>query len=143
MKNRYKSASNNSLRRIPRQRLQPPSVGELLMSHRTSPQYLTALAQFASDTRLEDVSPAARERARWIIADCIPVIAAGMQQREMKAFADKHLARAGTGTAWVIVVSPFSSAQRRMPARPRPRRALSSGDTFCSCDARRLRTHRR
>ena len=28
---------------------------------------------------------AARDRARWIIADCIPVIAAGMQQREMKA----------------------------------------------------------
>jgi 2-methylcitrate dehydratase PrpD len=110
MKNRYKSASNNSLRRIPRQRLQPPSVGELLMSHRTSPQYLTALAQFASDTRLEDVSPAARERARWIIADCIPVIAAGMQQREMKAFADKHLARAGAGTAWVI------GAGRRAPA---------------------------
>jgi 2-methylcitrate dehydratase PrpD len=42
------------------------------------------------------------ERARWIIADCIPVIAAGMQQPEMKAFVAKHLASAASGNAWVI-----------------------------------------
>ena len=39
---------------------------------------------------------------RAIIADCIPVIAAGMQQREMQAFAAGHLACSGAGNAWVI-----------------------------------------
>ena len=72
------------------------------MSDRIAPPYLKTLAAFAADTRLNDLSPAARERARWIIADSIPVIAAGMQQPEMKALIAKHLARAGTGDSWVI-----------------------------------------
>jgi 2-methylcitrate dehydratase PrpD len=72
------------------------------MSQRTRPEYLTALADFAAGARLDTLSPAARERARWIIADCIPVIAAGMQQTEMKALVAKHLAQAGPGNAWVI-----------------------------------------
>ena len=72
------------------------------MSSREPPAYLRTLAQFAAATRLEDLSEAARERARLIIADCIPVIAAGMQQREMKANVAYHLARAGAGNAWVI-----------------------------------------
>jgi len=53
------------------------------MSSREPPAYLRTLAQFAATTRLEDLSEAARDRARLIIADCIPVIAAGMQQPEM------------------------------------------------------------
>ena len=72
------------------------------MSERRSPQYLTDLAEFAAGTGLNDLSAAARERARWIIADCIPVVAAGMQQREMKALVAKHLAQAAPGDAWVI-----------------------------------------
>ena len=72
------------------------------MSSRTSPKYLSTLAEFASGADINSLSTGARDRARWIIADCIPVIAAGMQQREMKAFAASHLARAGAGTAWVI-----------------------------------------
>src|SRR5258707_14362829 len=72
------------------------------MSDRTPPKYLSTLAEFASRAELSSLTPAARERARWIIADCIPVIAAGMQQREMKALVAKQLARALPGDAWVI-----------------------------------------
>jgi 2-methylcitrate dehydratase PrpD len=72
------------------------------MSSREPPAYLRKLAQFAAATRLEDLSEAARERARLIIADCIPVIAAGMQQPEMKVLVARHLDRAGAGNAWVI-----------------------------------------
>ena len=66
------------------------------------PKYLNILAEFASGADINSLSAAARERARWIIADCIPVIAAGMQQREMQAFAAGHLACSGAGNAWVI-----------------------------------------
>lgn len=72
------------------------------MSDRVTPPYLKTLAAFAADTRLADLSPAARDRARWVIADSIPVVAAGMQQAEMKALVEKHLARAGKGDSWVI-----------------------------------------
>ena len=72
------------------------------MSDRTRPKYLQTLADFAAATRIEDLSPEARERGRWIIADCIPVVAAGMQEPEMKALAAKHLASAAAGNASVI-----------------------------------------
>ena len=72
------------------------------MSDRTTPPYLTTLAQFAANTPLNAISAAARERARWIIADCIPVIAAGMQQPEMQKYVACHLAGAAPGEAWVI-----------------------------------------
>jgi 2-methylcitrate dehydratase PrpD len=72
------------------------------MSSREPPAYLRTLAQFAATTRLEDLSEAARDRARLIIADCIPVIAAGMQQPEMKALVARHLVQAGAGNVWVI-----------------------------------------
>ena len=72
------------------------------MSDRTTPQYLITLAEFAASTQLSDISAPARERARWVIADSIPVIAAGMQQPEMQAYVAKQLADAGPGTAWVI-----------------------------------------
>ena len=72
------------------------------MSDRQPPKYLTTLAEFASGAKLGSLSEAARTRARWIIADCIPVIAAGMQQPEMKALVPKHLAKAGQGNCWVI-----------------------------------------
>jgi len=69
---------------------------------RARPAYLRRLSEFAARTRLSDLSAAARDRARWVLADCVPVIAAGMQQTEMKAFVDRHLDRAASGTAWVI-----------------------------------------
>ena len=72
------------------------------MTDRTRPPYLNTLAKFAADTRLDDISAAARTRARWVIADSIPVIAAGMQEVEMQAFVARQLAEAGAGDAWVI-----------------------------------------
>ncbi len=72
------------------------------MSDRTPPRYLTTLAEFACTTQLASLSDRARDRARWVIADSIPVIAAGMQQPEMKALVAKHLAQAAPGNAWVI-----------------------------------------
>jgi 2-methylcitrate dehydratase PrpD len=72
------------------------------MSSRTPPPYLERISRFLSSTTLDDLSAEAKDRARWVIADCIPVIAAGMQQPEMKAFVQKHLASAASGSAWVI-----------------------------------------
>jgi len=80
------------------------------MRDQTSKDYLKTLASFASTATLATLSDAARERARWIIADCIPVIAAGMQQPEMMTLASRHLARAGRGDSWVI-----GSGQRAAP----------------------------
>ncbi|MEO8442991.1 MAG: MmgE/PrpD family protein, partial [Betaproteobacteria bacterium] len=72
------------------------------MSDRTRPEYVKKLAEFAANTQLDGISAAARARARWVIADSIPVIAAGMQEPEMKAFVARQLAGAPTGNAWVI-----------------------------------------
>lgn len=68
----------------------------------SSPAYLTELAEFACAATLATLSEAARDRARWVLADCIPVIAAGMQQPEMKTFVARQLAGAAAGDAWVI-----------------------------------------
>jgi len=72
------------------------------VSSRVRPQYLETLAEFACTTALDHLSAAARDRARWIIADCLPVIAAGMQGPEMKALVAKHLANAAAGNCWVV-----------------------------------------
>jgi len=72
------------------------------MSDRRPPEYLITLAEFASAAVLGGLSDGARDRARWVIADSIPVVAAGMQQPEMKALVVKHLAQAAPGNAWVV-----------------------------------------
>jgi 2-methylcitrate dehydratase PrpD len=72
------------------------------VSDRTTPQYLTTLAEFAAGTQLNTISEAARTRARWVIADSVPVIAAGMQEPEMKALVAAQLAGAAPGNVWVI-----------------------------------------
>jgi 2-methylcitrate dehydratase PrpD len=69
------------------------------------PQYLKTLADFSSGAALETLSPEALDRARWIIADSIPVIAAGMQTPEMKALVATHLKAAPPGEAWVFGAS--------------------------------------
>jgi len=72
------------------------------VSDRSAPPYLTTLAAFAAGTPSEKIDAGARERARWVIADSIPVIAAGMQQPEMRAFVERQLSNAAPGRAWVI-----------------------------------------
>ena len=74
------------------------------------PGYLAELARFACEAKLEDLSPRALERTRWVIADSLPVIAAGMQRPEMQAFVQKHLASAGGGLAWVLGTRRRASA---------------------------------
>ena len=61
--------------------------------------YLQELAAFACRTRLADLPRQVVERTRWLVADSLPVIAAGMQQPEMQALL-KHGFR--SGRAWVV-----------------------------------------
>lgn len=72
------------------------------MPTRIAPPYLETVSHFICDATLPEMPAEAKDRARWVISDSIPVIAAGMQQREMKALAAKHLEGAASGNAWVI-----------------------------------------
>lgn len=68
--------------------------------------YLQELAGFACRARLADLPAPVLARARWVIADSLPVIAAGMQQPEMQALLQRHISGDGSGNArgnaWVI-----------------------------------------
>ncbi|MDB5811791.1 MAG: MmgE/PrpD family protein [Betaproteobacteria bacterium] len=64
--------------------------------------YLDTISRFASETRLTDIPDGVRNRAKIIIADLLAVIAAGMQEPEMKALNALHLPTAGAGNASVI-----------------------------------------
>ena len=61
--------------------------------------YLQDLAEFACRTRLADLPPKVLERTRWLVADSLPVIAAGMQQPEMQALLKYH---SSTGKSSVL-----------------------------------------
>jgi 2-methylcitrate dehydratase PrpD len=64
--------------------------------------YLRELAGFACRARLADLPAPVLARARWVIADSLPVIAAGMQQPEMQALLKRQMTGAARGTAWVL-----------------------------------------
>jgi 2-methylcitrate dehydratase PrpD len=74
------------------------------------PEYLKTLAAFCSGASLDTIGPAVVERTRWIIADSIPVIAAGMQMPEMKALVARHLEGSPSGAAWV-----FGAGRKALP----------------------------
>ena len=59
---------------------------------------------------LETLGPEVIDRAQWVIADSIPVIAAGMQMPEMKALVANHLKGSPRGDAWV-----FGAGARALP----------------------------
>lgn len=61
--------------------------------------YLRELAAFACRTRLADLPAQVLERTRWIVADSLPVIAAGMQQPEMQALL-KHRSSNGQSSVF-------------------------------------------
>ena len=42
------------------------------------------------------------DRGRWVIADCLPLIAAGMKDKQMRDFASRQLASGPKGKASVI-----------------------------------------
>ncbi|MFH1671984.1 MAG: MmgE/PrpD family protein, partial [Pseudomonadota bacterium] len=64
--------------------------------------YIDMLSQFACDTRLADIPATVSERCRVIMADTLAVIAAGMQELEMKALVANRLPRVAAGNASVI-----------------------------------------
>ncbi len=64
--------------------------------------YLDTLSRFACETRLDDVPLAVRERCRVIIADSLAVMAAGMQEPEMRALVANQVPRVAGGHASVI-----------------------------------------
>jgi 2-methylcitrate dehydratase PrpD len=72
------------------------------MSGPVTTDYLDALTRFACETRFEDIPPNVVEHCKLILSDTLPVIAAGMQQKEMQGLVARHLARAAPGDAWVI-----------------------------------------
>jgi 2-methylcitrate dehydratase PrpD len=72
------------------------------MTDRGRPQYLTRLAEFASREPFAALGDDVVERVRWIIADCLPVIGAGMQTPELKALVAAQLAAASPGPATII-----------------------------------------
>lgn len=61
--------------------------------------YLQELAAFACRTRLADLPAKVLERTRWVVADSLPVIAAGMQQPEMQALLKNDFSG---GRSWVL-----------------------------------------
>ncbi len=72
------------------------------MQNQTAPRYLKVLSDYVSETRLEDLPGEVIERGRWVIADCLLLIAAGMQAAQMRDFARRQLASDPKGEASVI-----------------------------------------
>jgi 2-methylcitrate dehydratase PrpD len=66
--------------------------------------YLDQLSRFACETRPADIPLAVRERCGLIVADLVAVIAAGMQEPEMRALVANHVPRVAAGHSSVIGV---------------------------------------
>jgi 2-methylcitrate dehydratase PrpD len=66
------------------------------------PHYLKVLSEYVCRTTLEDLPPEVIARARWLIADTVPLIAAGAQVPQMREFAARQLAADPQGRASVI-----------------------------------------
>jgi 2-methylcitrate dehydratase PrpD len=66
------------------------------------PAYLQTLSTWLARTRLEDLPPEIVERGRWIMADCIGAVVAGLRVPEMQAFTTKHLEGGAPGPASVL-----------------------------------------
>ena len=72
------------------------------MSTIDPPQYLKVLSEYVCRTTLDDLPPEVIERARWLVADTLPLIAAGAKVKEMREFAARQLAANPQGQASVI-----------------------------------------
>lgn len=66
------------------------------------PAWLSEWARFAAATRFEALPAEVVERARLVLLDCIGVIAAGMQEPELRTLAARLAASAGSGPVPVI-----------------------------------------
>jgi 2-methylcitrate dehydratase PrpD len=72
------------------------------MSARSAPDYLAEIAEWICRTRLEDLPPELVARGRWIMADSIAAIVAGMRIPEMTRFVEMQLEGRGAGPASLI-----------------------------------------
>jgi 2-methylcitrate dehydratase PrpD len=72
------------------------------MNDRAATRYLTVLSEYVCNAELRDLPPEIIDRGRWLIADCLPLIAAGMQVKEMRELAKRQLAAEPKGEASVI-----------------------------------------
>src|SRR4051812_12624702 len=66
------------------------------------PRYLQVLAEYVARTTLDDLPAAVLDRARWLLADTLPLIAAGAKVAELRAFAERQLSAKSQGEASVI-----------------------------------------
>ena len=64
--------------------------------------YLERIARFVAETRPSDIPASVLERTKLILADTLPVIAAGMQSAELIALSRRQLEAGAPGSAWVI-----------------------------------------
>lgn len=67
-----------------------------------APNYLSVLSHYICNTTFEDLPADVIERARWLVADTLPLIAAGMNVGEMRQLAARQLASNPQGDASVI-----------------------------------------
>lgn len=72
------------------------------MSGQADPDYLGILARYLCETGLESLPADVVARGRWVIADCLVLIAAGMQAEEMRSLVEQRLAGAARGRVSVI-----------------------------------------
>ncbi|MCE9640855.1 MAG: MmgE/PrpD family protein [Betaproteobacteria bacterium] len=72
------------------------------MPEASPPRYLKVLSEYVCRTTLEDLPPEVIARARWLVADTLPLIAAGAKVPEMREFAARQLAANPQGEASVI-----------------------------------------
>jgi 2-methylcitrate dehydratase PrpD len=66
------------------------------------PHYLDVLSDYVCSTQLRELPADVVDRARWLLADTLPLIAAGMKVKEMQSFAARHLESNPAGGASVI-----------------------------------------
>jgi 2-methylcitrate dehydratase PrpD len=66
------------------------------------PRYLKILSEYVARTTLDDLPAAVVERARWLLADTLPLIAVGAKAVELRAFAERQLSAKAQGEASVI-----------------------------------------
>ena len=67
------------------------------MANHSNTDYLDALAQFACETKFSDIPSHVVEHCKLILADTIPVIGAGMRQREMRSLVERQLPKVASG----------------------------------------------
>ena len=73
-----------------------------VVSDKAKTDYLDALAQFACETKFSDIPSRVVEHCKLVLADTIPVIGAGMRQKEMRSLVERQLPQVAPGRAHVI-----------------------------------------